>query len=185
MSPLFWYNFSPKGRVTENKKEEPNSTNFRSVSAESVKTPPTDSSYTRKQEIFVQCKNTDREGQEVLLAVCKNTPSPVTVANGVAATKTKPKISGDPTESFSRNNNISLSSPCKGRVPTTGKSLKGNGHQQQRQPAAILPLHYTCSLQRPAQGYSCSPAWPLRRTELSFIHIRYRFRLVTYSNGLY
>lgn len=30
-----------------------------------IKTPPTESSYTQKQEIFVQCKNTDREGHEV------------------------------------------------------------------------------------------------------------------------
>jgi len=29
-----------------------------------IKTPPTESSYTQKQEIFVQCKNTDREGHE-------------------------------------------------------------------------------------------------------------------------
>merc|ERR1711892_316916 len=30
-----------------------------------IKTPPTESSYTQKQEIFVQCKNTDREGHEM------------------------------------------------------------------------------------------------------------------------
>jgi len=32
-----------------------------------LKTPPTESSYTQKQEIFVQCKNTDREGHEVTM----------------------------------------------------------------------------------------------------------------------
>jgi len=30
-----------------------------------IKTPPTESSYLQKQEIFVQCKNTDREGHEM------------------------------------------------------------------------------------------------------------------------
>ena len=32
------------------------------------KTPPTESSYTQKQEIFVKCKNTDREGSETISA---------------------------------------------------------------------------------------------------------------------
>jgi len=42
-----------------------------------IKTPPTDSSYTQKEEIYVQCKNTDRE-MPVLLSNTNNTRSTFT-----------------------------------------------------------------------------------------------------------
>jgi len=53
----------------DNPKNDEESCSF--AKTKQMKTPPTESSYTQKQEIFVQCKNTDREGLEIEKQVLK------------------------------------------------------------------------------------------------------------------
>ena len=60
-------------------------------------TPPTDSSYTQKQEIFVNCKNTDREGSSSSLVTlspfrCSPCNSPLSSSHNSSTVKQRPVI---------------------------------------------------------------------------------------------
>lgn len=56
------------------------------------KTPPTESSYTQKQEIFVKCKNTDREGSETPSAAAAKTAAVTPPATPSSHNKQRPVI---------------------------------------------------------------------------------------------
>lgn len=73
---------------TETRQNSPEFVPVRSM----TKTPPTESSYTQKQEIFVKCKNTDREGSQMTSVPTVSNNSVSTCHNITSPKKQRPVI---------------------------------------------------------------------------------------------
>ena len=76
----------------ETAREEQESRQQEFTSELTKKTPPTESSYTQKQEIFVKCKNTDREGSETPSAVSATVAAATPSATPSSHNKQRPVI---------------------------------------------------------------------------------------------